>query len=151
MDLKNIKKGSSRYNAILCILALNDARDFYKGRIVGTGDYSNDKINDHHIFSKGVKGLERSKSKTFDEFKDSIVNRTLLLDETNNRIKSKRSSQYILEIIDKYGNISEVKSILKEHLISDKAYQLMKDDDFDNFIIEREKLIKEHIIKKLGF
>ncbi|MBC8185772.1 DUF262 domain-containing protein [candidate division KSB1 bacterium] len=52
LDLKNIKKGSAQYNAILCILALNDAKDFYKGRIVGTGDYSNNKINDHHIFPK---------------------------------------------------------------------------------------------------
>ncbi|MBW2078234.1 MAG: DUF262 domain-containing protein [Deltaproteobacteria bacterium] len=149
LDLKNIKKGSAQYNAILCILSLNDAKDFYKGRIVGTGDYSNDKINDHHIFPKQVKGLDVENSKTFNDYKDSIVNRTLLLDETNNRIKNSKPSQYIFEMIDKYGHINEVKSILKEHLINEEAFAHLKNDDFDNFITEREKSIKKHIISKL--
>lgn len=150
LDLKNIMKGSAQYNAILCILALNDAKDFYKGRIVGTGSYSNEKINDHHIFPKQVKGLYPEKSKTFIDLKDSIVNRTLLLDETNNRIKNKKPSQYITKMIDKYGNEQKVKSILREHLINEKAFEYMREDHFDNFVVEREKAIKQHIISKLG-
>jgi hypothetical protein len=90
MDLSNVRKGSARYNAIISILALNDVKDFYKGRIVGTGDYSDDRINDHHIFPTAVKGLDPEKSKNFSDVRDSIVNRTLLLDETNfdNLVKS---------------------------------------------------------------
>ncbi|MEA3475101.1 MAG: hypothetical protein U9R23_01445, partial [Candidatus Cloacimonadota bacterium] len=149
LDLKTIKKGSARYNAILCILALNDAKDFYKGRIVGTGDYSNEKINDHHIFPKQVKGLDSEKTKTFNDIRDSIVNRTLLLDETNNRIKNKKPSQYIAEMIDKCGSEDGVKLILQGHLINENAFEYMKEDDFDNFVIEREKAIKQHIISKL--
>ena len=150
IDLKNVKKGSSRYNAILCILALNDVKDFHKGRIVGTGDYSNEKINDHHIFPKQVKDLDPEKSKTFNDLKDSIVNRTFLFDETNNRIKSKRPSLYLAKMRDKYGGDEQkVKSILQGHMITDKAFEYMKEDDFDNFVIEREKAIKQHIIPKL--
>jgi len=149
LDLKSVKKGSALYNAIICILALNDAKDFYKGRIVGTGDYSNEKINDHHIFPKQVKGLDPEKSKTFNDIRDFVVNRTLLLDETNNRIKSKKPSQYIAEMTDKYGNDDEVKSIFTGHLITERAFEYMKEDHFDNFVIEREKAIKEHIILKL--
>ncbi len=52
-------------------------------------------------------------------------------------------------MIDKYGHINEVKSILKEHLINEKAFDYFKNDDFDNFITEREKSIKKHIITKL--
>ncbi len=141
------KKGSARYNALLCILAINDVKDFYKGRIVSTGDYSNEKINDHHIFPKQVKGLDIEKSKSFNDFKDSIINRTLLLDETNNRIKNKKPSQYIAEMLKKYGNEKKVKSILQEHLISGKAFEYMKEDDFDNFIVERENTIRQHIRK----
>ena len=97
LDLKRIKKGSAQYNAILCILSLNNAKDFYNERIVGTGDFSNEKINDHHIFPKQVKRLDPEKNKKFSDIKDSIVNRTLLFDETNNIIKNKNPSQYINE------------------------------------------------------
>jgi len=150
IDFKDTRKGSARYNAVLCILALNKAEDFFKGRIVGTGDYSNEKINDHHIFPTGVKGLDPEKSRTFKDFKDSVVNRTLLLDETNNRIKSKKPSQYLADLANKKGSEEKVKDILEAHLISGITYEYMKADDFDNFVAEREKNIKEHIISKLG-
>lgn len=149
IDFKSTKKGSARYNAVLCILALNNAEDFFKERIVGTGDYSNDKINDHHIFPLQVKGLDPEKSKTFKDSKDSIANRTLLFDETNSRICNKRPSQYMAEMIAKYKSEDKVKSILKGHLITEKAFAYMKEDDFDNFVLEREKAIKEHIVSKL--
>lgn len=149
LDFRSVRRGSARYNAILCLLALNDAKDFCKERIVGTGDYSNEKINDHHIFPKQVKGLEKEKSKTFGEVKDSIVNRTLLLDATNKRIKDKRPSEYIRELTDIHGNEQKVQSIFQQHLINERAFQRMKEDDFDSFIIEREKAIKQHLISKL--
>lgn len=149
IDLKSTRKGSARYNAVLCILALNKAEDFFKGRIVGTGDYSNDKINDHHIFPTQAKGLKPEKNRTFKDSKDSIVNRTLLLDETNNRILNKRPSQYIADMINKYESEEKVKMILQSHLITEEAFNFMKEDDFDNFAIEREKVIKQHIFSKL--
>jgi len=150
IDFKSVKKGSARYNAVLSNLALNDARDFHKEQIIGTGDYANDKINDHHIFPKHVKGLDLEKSKTFKDIRDFVVNRTLLLDETNNEIKNKKPSQYISEMIKKYGDETKVKEILKKHFISEKAYEYMKEDDFDDFVIERERAIKEHLISTLG-
>jgi len=93
IDFKSVKRGSARYNAVLSNLALNDARDFHKEQIIGTGDYANDKINDHHIFPTQVKGLDPDKSKTFKDIRDFVVNRTLLLDETNNEIKNKKASK----------------------------------------------------------
>ena len=150
IDLKGTRKGSARYNAVLCILALNKAEDFFKERIVGTGDYLNDKINDHHIFPTQAKGLDPEKSKTFKDSKDSIVNRTLLLDETNNRILNKMPSQYIANMVNKHESEEKVKSILQGHLITEMAYSYMKEDDFDNFVVEREKAIKQHLISKLG-
>ena len=133
LDLKSVKKGSARYNAIICILALNGVKDFYNGRVVGTGDYSNEKINDHHIFPKQVQGLDLEKSKTFNDIRDSIVNRTLLFDETNNIIKNKKPSQYIAKMIDKYGGYG-VKSILELHFVTERAFEYMKEDNFDKFV-----------------
>jgi len=48
------------------------------------------------------------------------------------------------------GNENKVKEIFRKHLITKKAYEYMTEDDFDNFIIEREKAIKKHIISILG-
>jgi hypothetical protein len=150
IDLTKVTKGSARYNAILCLLALNNAQDFYERRILGTGDYANEKINDHHIFPANVKGLSPDKSKFFKEVKDSILNRTLLLDETNNKIKHKKPSEYILIMSGKYPSEEKMKEALVRHIIDDEAFKCLKNDDFDGFIQAREKVIKDKIIEKLG-
>lgn len=146
INLRDVDKGSGRYNAIICLLAINGAKDFYEGSILGTGDFSDQKINDHHIFPKKVEGLERGKSQTFESHRDSIANRTLILDKTNNKIKNKRPSEYIQRMIEHHGTEYKVKDIFKEHFISERAYQYLKSDDFDNFLLEREKQLKQSII-----
>ncbi len=150
IDLSSVRRGSARYNAIISILALNDVKDFYKGRIAGTGDYSDERINDHHIFPTAVEGLDPEKCTKFADVRDSIVNRSLLLDETNYSIRNKLPSKYIKSMIEKHGSEDKIKLIFQEHLINDVAFQFMKQDDFDNFVIEREKEIKKEIVKKLG-
>lgn len=149
LDLKNVKRGSARYKAIISILALNGPRDFYNGRRVGTGDYSEEKINDHHIFPKGAEGLEQE-NEEFRKSKDAVANKTLLFDETNNKIRKKRPSKYIEKMVQKHGSEEQVKYILKRHLINDRAFEHMKEDNFDKFIEEREKTIKNHLISELS-
>ncbi|MDD5689174.1 MAG: DUF262 domain-containing protein [Caldisericia bacterium] len=149
LNLKNVRKGSAQYKAILCLLAHNHAVDFYKEWIIGKGDFSYDKINDHHIFPKKINELDPEKSKTFNETKDCILNKTLLLEETNTKISNKMPSQYIEEMIEKHGSEDKVKEIFLRHLISEDAYRYMKKDDYDKFIFAREKTIKEHIISIL--
>ena len=150
MDLKTTKKGSARYNAVLCILALNNAKDFYKGQIVGIADFSNKDINDHHIFPSRVEGLDPAKSTTFSSCKDSIANRTLLLDGTNKKISNLRPSEYLEDMLRKHGDEATVEEILAGHFITSAAYKYMKQDDFDHFVLEREKAIREHLISRLG-
>ena len=53
-------------------------------------------------------------------------------------------------MIKKHGNETKMKEILEKQFISEKAYKYMKEDDSDNFVIEREKSIKEHLISTLG-
>lgn len=150
LDIKNINKGSARYSAIISMLALNNAQDFYKGRIVGTVDYSKESINDHHIFPSKISELNPIKSSQFINNKDSIVNRTLLLDETNQIISNKKPSEYVGDMIRKHGSEEAVQSLLAAHFINESALIFMLDDDFDNFILEREKEIKLFLISKLG-
>jgi hypothetical protein len=148
LDLKTVDKGSARYNAIGCLLALNDAKDFYKGRIVGTGDFTDEKSNDHHIFPNKVDGLDSEESRTFGSVKDTIVNRTLIRDRTNNHIKKNRPSQYLETLVDKHGNAENGRSIMEGHVVSAPAFAALK-DDFDRVVRERERTSKDHLIDRI--
>ncbi|MCX2819674.1 DUF262 domain-containing protein [Haladaptatus sp. F3-133] len=145
LDLKDVDKGSGRYNAIICLIALNGAEDFYRASILGTGDFVDSKINDHHIFPKKVDGLDEETSKTFDSLRDSIVNRTLILDKTNNKIKNRKPSEYLERMEERNGGEQEVKELLENHLISETAYRHLKNNNFDDFVLQRERDLKEEI------
>jgi len=147
LDLRGATRGS-RYDAVLCMLAKRGAEDFFKGRTLDTGDYVQDKINDHHIFPSNVEGLDPERSQTFSELSDSILNRTLLLDETNkHRISNKKPSTYLTEMIEKgvVDDDSELERLMADHFISPAAIERMLEDDFDRFIREREKTMTKHI------
>jgi hypothetical protein len=151
LDLRGAARGS-RYDSVLCMLAKRGAEDFFKGRTLDTGDYVEDKINDHHIFPSNVDGLDPEKSQTFSELSDSILNRTLLLDETNKHgISNKKPSKYLLEMIEReiVEDESELQELMANHFISPAAIERMLEDDFDGFIEEREKTITKHIASLL--
>jgi hypothetical protein len=150
MNLLSESKGSGRYNAVICLIALNGAEDFYNGSIIGTGDFSGTKINDHHIFPKNVSDLPDESAKGFAMYRDSIANRTLIFNETNQKISKTPPSVYLEEMERAHGGAAAVRSLLEKHLISDTAYQYLKNDDFDNFVMEREDTIRRHIAQTIG-
>ena len=148
LGLRNTARGA-QYNAVLCLLALNGAKDFDTRRPLASGDYIGEKINDHHIFPRGVEDLEDDKSTEFAECKDSILNRTLLLDKTNKHlIRNKRPSIYLTELMEKNPEVTRVQleELLTAHFISPQALDCLMDDDFGGFIAERERTLKEHIL-----
>ena len=149
MDLATENKGSGRYNAIICLLTLNGVRDFYNERILGTGDFTDQAINDHHIFPKKVSDLPPERATNFDRFQDSILNRTLIIDETNQKIQNKKPSEYLAEMEEIHGSEMAVRELMRGHFISDAAYDYLKNDDFDSFIMERESEIKEQLIERI--
>lgn len=151
LDLRNCNKGSSLYNAILCLLALGKAEDFYTLRSLDSGTYKNERIHDHHIFPAQAKGIPHTNAKEFANTKDSILNRTLLLDETNEKIKTKRPSQYLKEMLSKLGHENKrLKIIMRKHFINEECIKALELDDYGGFIEKREKIIKEKLISLLG-
>ena len=142
LDLYGVSSGAD-YSAILCLLALEQSKDFYSGRLLGSYDVN--KIQDHHIFPVKIKGIKMDKSKIH-----CILNRTLIIDETNNKIKNKKPSEYLKEVQKKFKSEKKVKEILKTHLISDKAYECMKKNDFGGFLEARKRTLIQKIKEKLG-
>jgi hypothetical protein len=143
IKLLNERKGSSIYNAVISLLALRQAEDFFTRAKPGFVDYAESSINDHHIFPAKVTGLEDGKSKQFVKTKDNILNRTLLLDKTNQSISNDKPSVYLEKILKQKlgGDEGKLRQIMNSHFISDKAFSHLWNDDYDHFIEEREKSI----------
>lgn len=148
LDFRRTTRGT-QYNAVLCMLALNGARDFFTGRPLNTGEYMADRIDDHHIFPSRVEGLDPDTSQLFDEYSDSILNRTLLLDHTNkHKVGHKRPSEYLEEMLatGAIDGETELEALMEEHFISGAALECLINDDFDGFINEREKMLKKRVL-----
>jgi hypothetical protein len=48
-----------------------------------------------------------------------------------------------------HGSEMAVRELMRGHFISDAAYDHLKNDDFDSFIMERESEIKEQLIERI--
>lgn len=137
---KETKKGTSVYNGIFNLLVIKGARDWVTGNIPQNGS-----IDDHHIVPSSW-GKENIQGNLI----HSILNRTPLTAETNRDvINDKLPNKYLPKLIATNGK-EEVEKILDSHFISTKALSiLLRDpftpDDFEEFIIERQKTIFDAI------
>lgn len=149
LKLSNEKKGSSIYNAIISMIAINKAEDFFERILPGSGDYKGSAINDHHIFPAKVKGLNPKSSNSYMKTKDNILNRTLLLDSTNDSINNDRPSVYLDKLLtEKFGGENErLSKLMETHFVSSEALQHLRNDEYDLFIQSREMTLMNAIRK----
>ncbi|KXA98047.1 hypothetical protein AKJ39_02605 [candidate division MSBL1 archaeon SCGC-AAA259J03] len=71
-----------------------------------------------------------------------------MLDETNKKIQDKKPSEYLNSVLERLDNNKDkLKELMKGHYISKSALEYLKDDNFDEFIKEREKQLKEAIME----
>ena len=159
--LKNVRRrGSSKYKGVFNLIFKNKAQDFYYPE-----NLAFNKLEDHHIFPKAF-----LKSKNVEVEYDTVLNRTLIFDETNRKISNKSPSEYIQEMIEiqmkkgltKNEAEEKIKKILKSHFIDEEMYEILKNTsndlssgeimrNFERFIDKREKLIIEKIKEILNY
>ncbi len=141
LDLRTeTKRGTSVYNGIFNLLVIQGARDWMTGNVPQYDD-----LDDHHIVpaSWGSKNLPAG-------VVHSILNRTPLSADTNrNVIGDKLPNAYLPELIENNG-AAAVRTMLESHFISPAAEAvLLRDpftaDDFDEFISERQRTLREAI------
>lgn len=139
IDLRDIQaKSNAKYRGIMSLLALEGAKDFDTSQTLENAR-NNDK---DHLFPKSFKfGFGSNK------FINSILNMSWMSEDTNRKIKRfKKPSVYVKEFIkEKYQNEEEFKNILKTHLINEIGHDCLLSDDFEKFIVEREKSIKDKL------
>ena len=142
--------GSSIYKGVFNLLFKREAWDFYEKDKI---KFSVKDLEDHHIFPK--KFLENKNVKVE---KDIVLNRTLILSSTNRKISRKAPATYIEKMIRIHGSEEEVKRILYRHFINEEMFDILKSvkdsstsneikEKFEQFIVLREKLIKNEIRK----
>ncbi len=138
---------SSVYSGIFCLLAINGARDWRLGESIELQT-----LQDHHIFPQNYlkrHGFDAGKDKTLI---NSVLNRTLIGDETNNKIKDKAPADYLASADLFPGG----HGVLGAHFLKPRAVEIMQEakeglstDEvrrlYLDFIGERESAMLAHI------
>lgn len=141
----NMQTKSVVKNGVLCIMALENPRDFDNSQLVildkSNIAKSNGKEN-HHFFPYSLKDKFGTSAKGI----NSLLNFALISGRLNREISNKYPSDYLLA----YQEENELfDSDLASHLISNEALAAALENDFEKFISERAKTILPKIIERV--
>jgi hypothetical protein len=132
------RQRNALYRAVICLTIVNGARDFHTGNTL-TSDALKDpgrRIEDHHLLPTGW----LTKQKPPRAAENSILNRALVDYQTNRRIGAKAPSVYLKEIKDALGE-EKLQEVLSTHLVPHDGAGSLGNDNPDQFLIARERLI----------
>ena len=135
---------SAAYKGIMALILQNHARDFISGAEMDFSTYSNEKIDIHHIFPK-----DHCTGQGYDKAKwNSVVNKTPISASSNREIGGVAPSVY-LGRLEKKGSVSstDLDSYVETHWID---HILLRNDDFQSFIIDRAKKLLTAIESATG-
>lgn len=132
-------KGTSRLNAtykgVINLIAIAGAKDFIKCDSIEFHE-----LDDHHIFPKNFfKNLKTAdgKPKYDSDSINVILNRTLISSDTNRKISGLKPSEYL----KKYVPEDKQLAVLGTHFITEPALEKLRNDDYEGFLEEREKIV----------
>lgn len=135
---------SAAYKGIMALILKNHARDFISGMEMDFSTYSSEKIDIHHIFPKNYcisQGYEKAKW-------NSIVNKTPISASSNREIGGVAPSNYLAKLERKGAvPLSDLDDYVETHWIN---HVLLRDNDFQNFIIDRSKKLLNAIEAATG-
>jgi len=141
---------SAVYSGVFCLLALRGARDWMLGENILLQN-----LQDHHIFPQAYLGRKEIRGRTR---VNTVANRTLIGDLTNNKIKDRAPAEYV-DSKDIFPNGPD--NVVQPHFIGSKAIDAMRAAraDLENaaasqaeeaFLRERERAIIEEIRSRCG-
>ena len=135
---------SAAYKGIMALILKNHARDFISGAEMDFSTYLSEKIDIHHIFPKDFCiGQHYEKSKW-----NSIVNKTPISASSNREIGGVAPSIYLGKLEKKGSVLSlDLDDYVETHWID---HTLLRNDEFQNFIIDRAKKLLMAIERATG-
>lgn len=132
-SLRDVARVNSIYRGVMNLIAINGARDFATNDGIPFHE-----LEDHHIFPAA---FLRDKLNIKGAQVNTILNRTLIKDSTNRKISRKAPSDYLQSVLPH----DHKESILRSHLIGAEAQAAMEWDDYETFLVAREKDILQHL------
>jgi len=144
-------QASTIYSGVFCLLGIRGARDWRRGENIQLQD-----LQDHHIFPQAyLKAHGITKRDTV----NTLVNRTLISEETNNKIKASPPAKYITNAEIFPSGPSP--SLLNAHFISTTALERMRSATetlpseqlavvYEEFLKDREAMIIAEIQRAAG-
>lgn len=124
-------RNSAAYKGIYALLMRNASRDWMKNQPMSLATFFNYQVDIHHIFPKAwcaKNGVDHAR-------RESIVNKTAIGRETNQRIGGRSPTAY-LKVIERDAGLTTVQldEVLTSHEIDARA---LRDADFDEFFRKR--------------
>jgi hypothetical protein len=155
IDAHYSNRSQQIYRALLLLLKSEKAQDFYNGLVAVKSGASAHRLEEHHIFPKnsalGKEITEKYKDHNYSDIINNIANISLLTKVTNNKyISNKLPSVYITDFEQQYkeaGKYEDFLAIMQSQFISPNMIEMLKKDDFENFILERTTLLVAQIEK----
>ena len=135
---------SAAYKGVMALILKNHARDFISGAEMDFSTFSDEKIDIHHIFPKDYCIKQRYDKRKW----NSVVNKTALSAKSNREIGGSAPSVY-LGRLEKKGSVTtaNLDGYVESHWID---HDLLRADDFQNFIIDRAKKLLRAIETATG-
>ena len=138
-------RNSAAYKGVMALLYKEKCRDFKNDLTIDIANSMEAAPDIHHIFPEAycvASGIEKTKY-------NSIVNKTPILPATNRSIGGNAPSVYTKAILKNVDGITEadLKNRVESHFID---YNLLVNDDFDGYFIDRAKKLLDLIEKAMG-
>lgn len=136
-------RNSAAYKGVMALILQDSPLDFMTHEKIDLATYIGKSTDIHHIFPQAYCEkchLEKSKW-------NSVVNKTPIYAETNRSIGGRAPSEYIQTMFNKGLKNQEVRDAIESHKIN---YELLKDNNFNSFIIDRAKKLLDRISKAIG-
>jgi len=135
-SLSLVTRQNAVYRGVMNLIACRGARDFAASDHIAFHE-----LDGHHIFPRAFlaeRGVDGDRANT-------VVNKTLIKGSTNRRISRSRPSRYLQEVIP----AERREEILASHLIPPEAVRAMEADDYEGFLVARERALLAEIRRVL--
>jgi hypothetical protein len=129
----------------MALILQNGALDFHKRGPITSQLIADKKnpVDDHHIFPRAFLNKHDAPA----ALRDCILNRTYIDRATNHRLSKRAPSDYFSEIRQKQG-VQETDDLFRTHLLPTGNESPLLKDNFEGFLVAREKLLMALVQKK---
>ena len=136
-------RNSAAYKGVMALILKEQPLDFAQASPMSIATYTSESTDIHHIFPAQY-CIDNNLSK---EKWNSVVNKTMIYATTNRSIGGAAPSIYIPRLFKKNGSPDDIIKAIKSHQID---FDLLQNDSFDKFIVDRATKLLDLIEQAMG-